>query len=121
MRVDMPVSEVLVKDIKHYKFTCGGIERSLVRHGTFGFFECCRLRELNSARFSTCYYHCSHANWHLDCKYSSVLVDMSLERCGRVPRRVRSWEPHVGQKALVPDPHMEAVTCERESEHVAVH
>ena len=43
-----------------------------------------------------------------------------LERCGRVPRCVRSWEPYVGQKALVPDPYTAAVTRERKSEHVVV-
>ena len=44
-----------------------------------------------------------------------------LEGYGRVPRRVRSWEPHVGRRALVLDPPMVAITRERESEHVAVH
>ena len=57
-------SGVLVKDIKCCKVTGGGTESSLVRHGVFGFSEYSRLRELNSAWFTSLCFLCSRADWH---------------------------------------------------------
>ena len=79
MGVHARVSEVLVNNTKRYKFTSGRTERSLVCHGTFSFSKCSQLRDLNSAQFSSCYYHCSRVNWRLDCTCSSVLVDPNME------------------------------------------
>ena len=48
----------------------------------------CR-RGQNSARFTSCSFPCSRANWPLDWAYSSVFCRPVQERCGRLPRRVR--------------------------------
>ena len=63
MRVHVHVYEVLVKDTKRCKFIGGRTKSSLVCHGTFGFSECARLCELNSARFSSCHNLCYRADW----------------------------------------------------------
>ena len=69
-------SKVLVKDIKRCKVTSGRFESSPVRNRVLVALSVLTDKDRTPPGLPAASFPCSHASWHLDYPYSSVLVDM---------------------------------------------